>query len=317
MAGLLVAPVTNPTLSNSFTPSPTINSVGVAHPAPLTNNVPAPTPAAPPPAANPIDAQIAALQAQIGAANQKVYAPALDTNAIFSKAGATAASNVNPYYTKLLNDFITQQGVTRQQQQQQTATNVQNLQDQLAQLQSANAVTGQRATEDTATGEAKIAQAADQRQSDQGTAFDATRTNQAVNLAESGLTGSGLGAKAQATTQLNQDTTEARQAEGDQQAKDVAELSKARTFEDLATSNKNATSAEAKGETQAQFDLNKFITGQTTDLQGEQQQLEQQRQQALQAEQQNQTKLLVNNFINSIANPAQRQAALQAYGSFL
>ena len=91
----------------------------------------------------------------------------------------------------------------------------------------------------------------------------------------------------------------------------------ARTFEDLATSNKNATSAEAKGETQAQFDLNKFITGQTTDLQGEQQQLEQQRQQALQAEQQNQTKLLVNNFINSIANPAQRQAALQAYGSFL
>lgn len=246
-----------------------------------------------------------------------VYAPALDTNAIFNQASSTAAGNVNPYYTKLLNDFITQQGTVRAQQQQQTATNIQNLQDQLTQQLQANQVSGERATEDTGTNEAQINQAADYRQQDQGTAFNNDRNNQAIQLAQSGLTGSGIGANKQATTQETQDTTEARQATADDEAKQVQELTKARTFEDLATSGTNATSTEAKGEKQANFDLNSFITQQTGDLEQQQQQLEQQRQQQLATETGNQTKILVNNFINSIANPAQRQAALQAYGSFL
>lgn len=259
--------------------------------------------------------QINALLAQIAAQNQKVYAPALDTSAIYNTASTNAAANVNPYYTKLLNDFITQQGTARQQQQTQTATNIQNLQDQLTQLQTANTVTGNRATEDAATSEATAATAADNRQTDQGTAFDTARNAEAVNLAKSGLTGSGLAAGTQATSQKTQDTTEARQAAADQATKDATELTKARTFEDLATSNTNATSAEAKGETQANFDLNNFITSQTTDLSTEQQTLEQQRQAALATEKENQTKILVNNFINSISNPAQRQAAISAYGN--
>lgn len=263
-----------------------------------------------------IDAQIAALEAQIASANQKVYAPALDTNAIYSQASTTAANNVNPYYTKLLNDFITQQGVFRQQQKQQTAFNIQGLKDQLAQVQQAGVVAGNRATEDTATTEAGINQNADNRQIDQGTAFDTTRNQEAQDLAASGLTGSGLAAGKQATTQNTQDVTEGRQATADQNAKDAAELGKARTFEDIATSNTNATSSEAKGETQATFDLNNFITGQSAQLQGEQQDLEQQRQSAVQQETQNQTKILINNFINSISNPAQRQAAIQTYGGF-
>lgn len=267
-----------------------------------------------PVATNPYSAQISALLAQIAKQNQQVYAPALDLNSIYGQAKTAAEANVNPYYTKQLNDFVAQQATAKAQQQQQTQVNIQNLQDQLAQTQAANAVTGNRATEDTANTEAQINQTADQRQQDQGAAFDTTRNAQAANLAQSGLSGSGLGAQQQASAQQQQDTTESRQATTDQQSKDAAELVKARTFEDIGTSNTNAQSGETKGETQANFDLDKFITGQSADLQNQQNTLENQRLGAVASEQQNQAKLLINNFINSIANPAQRQAAIAAYG---
>lgn len=249
-----------------------------------------------------------------GGSVPQVFAPALDTGAIYNRASSTAASNVNPYYSKLINDFVTQQGTARTQQQKQTEMNIQTLQENLAKTLEANALTGTRATEDAATGEAQIAQAADNRQTDQGTAYDATRTGEAIKLAESGLTGSGLGAGQQATTQATQDTLEKRQAEADQVAKDNTELAKARTFEDITTSNKNATSGEAKGETQAKFDLDRFITSQSAELQQYQGQTEIQRQNAIAQETARQNHLLVQQFINSIANPAQRQAAIQAYG---
>lgn len=321
---LSVAPVNNPTLTGlGSAPKQTITKVGVATPG--TNgfaslngpalHVAGPVPGAP--AADPNAALIQSLINQANAANQKVYAPALNTGAIYSQANATANANVNPYYTKLLNDFVGQQATAKQQQQQQTDFNIKNLQDQLAQTLQANTVTGTRTTEDTANSEAQAAQVADNRQVDQGTQFNTDRNALAVKEAGAGLTGSGLAAGAQATAQQAHDTTETRQAQTDQAAKDATELAKARTFEDLATSNTNATSSEGKGETQANFDLNKFITGQASDLQNEQQTLESQRQSALANERQNQTKILVSNFINSIANPAQRQAAYSAYGSLL
>lgn len=325
---LSVAPVNNPTFTGlGNAPQQTITHVGVATPG--TNgfaslNGPALQVAQSGAAvsnaqtqANNQTSQINALLAEIAKSNQKVYAPALNTSAIFNQANSTANANVNPYYTKLLNDFVGQQATAKQQQQQQTDFNIQNLKDQLTQTLQANTVTGGRATEDAATSEANAALATDNRQVDQGTQFNTDRNALAVKEAGAGLTGSGLAAGAQATAQQAHDTTETRQAQADQEAKNATELTKARTFEDLATSGTLATSTEGKGETQANFDLNKFITGQGADLQNEQQQLEQQRQGALASERQNQTKILVSNFINSIANPAQRQAAYSAYGSLL
>lgn len=280
--------------------------------APGNITVPGPRPTATPQQAQPAQTQI--YQAA-PAAPAPVYAPALDTGAIYNRASAAAASNVNPYYTKLLNDFITNQATAKQQQQQQTDFNIQSLKDQLAQVQKANTVTGTRATEDAATTEAQAAEAANNRQIDQGTVFNDTRNAEAIKLAESGLTGSGIATGQQIKTQQTQDVTEQRQAQADQEAKNATELTKARTFEDLTTSNTNATTAEGKGETQAHFDLNKFIVGQTSDLQQYQGQTEIARQNAINAETAKQTHLLVQQFINSIANPAQRQAAISAYGN--
>lgn len=325
---LTVAPPTNPG---------TISSVGVAQPTGnITTQDPnkvvttlnginynyAGDPVKAPTASNSgQDAYAASIQALINAANggagAKVYAPALDTNAIYNKAQTTANANVNPYYTKLLNDFVSNQAQARTLQEQQMQFNVKGLQDELARITGANDVTGQRATADTADAENQINQNADYRQTDQGMTFDNARINEATGLAQSGLTGSGLGAKQQLTTDQNFNTKETRQGAQDEHSIMSAELAKARTFEDIATSNTNAASGEKRGEQQANFDLNKFIVNQTQDLQQQQQQLEAQRQQAVAAEKKNQISLQVNAFINSIANPAKKQAALQTYGAYL
>lgn len=263
---------------------------------------------------NSLSAQIAALEKQIAAANQQVYAPNLDLAAVNAQARSAAENNVNPYYTKQLNDFVAQQTAQKAQQQQATDIQIKNLQDQLAQTQQANTVTGQRATEDTATKEAQAAQATDQRQTDQGTSFDQARTQQALQLAQGGLTGSGLAAQQEVATQTAHDTTETRQAQADQDQKNATELAKARTFEDLASSNTLAQTAEGKGEKSANINLDNFIQNQGFDLNNQKNSLETQRLQAVATEQSNQAKLLINNFINSIANPAQRQAAIKVYG---
>lgn len=244
-----------------------------------------------------------------------VYAPSLDLAAINAQARAAAEANVNPFYTKSLNDFLTQQASEKAQQEGQTATNIQNLKDTLTNTQNANEVTGERATEDTATKEEQAAEATDWRQTDQGGQYDMNRIAMAVNQAKSGLTGSGLAGGAQKTAQDTFNTTESRQATTDAETKAATELGKARTFEDLATSNTLAGQTEATGESQANVDLTNFITNQGFALTGEQNTLEQNRLQAVASETTNQAKLLINNFISSISNPAQRLAAIQAYGN--
>lgn len=262
-------------------------------------------------------ARTKALLAEFNSRPAPVYGQVLNTDAYYNRATADATKASNPYYHKLLNEFIGQQATTKQQQQQQTDVNIQNLQDQLAQLEKANTVSGERATQDTATSEANAALATDNRQLDQGTQFNTDRNALAIKQAESGLTGSGLAAGQTGTAQQTQDTTESRQAAADQEAKNAAELSKARTFEDLATSNTNAASSTTKGVTQAKFDLNKFIQGQTMDLTNKRGDLQlQQKSQVLQ-DATRRTRVMVQNAINAIANPAVRSATQNVYGSYL
>lgn len=243
-----------------------------------------------------------------------VYAPKLDVNGLYNQAKGIAAGNVNPYYTKALNDFVSQQSQAKALQQQQHDMEIKNFQDELAHTQQENAVSGTRATEDTALKEQQIAQAADQTQLDQGSAFDVARNQEAQKEAQTGLAGSGLAAGTEAGTQQAHDITEQRQAETDQQNKTATELAKARTFEDLGRSNTYAGSQEQKGEQSSNFNLSKFIQTQASDLSQQSQNLEQQRLARLATESQNQAKILFNNYIAGISNPAQRQAALSTYG---
>lgn len=243
-----------------------------------------------------------------------VYAPNLNLSNIYNQASQTAQGAVNPYYTKQLQDFQAQQAQDKANQQQQTAVNIQQIQDQLKNTLNANTLTGQRTAQDTLTNEQQAGIQADQQQQTQGTQFDQARIAQAKQLAGQGLTTSGLGAGQVLGSETDRNTQETQQAQANKQAFDQSELLKSRTFEDLANSGVLATKAESTGETQANFDLNKFIEGQASSLSQEQNQLEQQRLQAVASQTQQQAKLLVNNFIQSLSNPAQRLAAAQQYG---
>lgn len=270
--------------------------------------------AAPAPTVDPYAAQTAALIAQLKAAQQPVYAPKLDLAAVNASARASAESAVNPFYVKTLNDFLSQQATEKAQQEQQTKTNIQNFQDALTQTQDANATTGARSAEDTATTEANVNKTADQFQTDSGQAFDKARIAAATAAAAGGLSGGVAAGQAEdALTAHN--TTESRQADAFQEQKDQAELLKGRTLEDIATSNTNAATGEKTSETQANFDLDKYLTSADTTEANERNTLEQQRLAAIQTETSNQSKLAFTKYLSGISDPAQYLAALQTYGS--
>lgn len=265
------------------------------------------------PTSDALDAQYQDILKQIQA-QQTAYAPSLNLSSIYSQAGKAAEKSVNPYYTKQLKDFQAQQAQDKITQQQQTQTNIANLQTQLQNTVEGNAIAQQRTGQDVLQNEQQIAQQANQTQQDQGTQFDQARIAQAKQLASGGLTTSGLGAQQVLGSETNRNAQEASQAADVAQQNQNQELFKARTFEDLTRSGSLATQSEKTGETQANFDLNKYIQGQKTQLKSEKNDLESQRLSKVAQETQNKAKLAVNKFIQSISDPAQRHAAAQEYG---
>lgn len=284
----------------------------VPTPAGVNTAKPAPAPAATP---NTASSDIAALLAQIKA-QQAAYAPPLNLSSIYNQSYATAQGNVNPYYSKQLQDFQTNQAANRAIQEQQTQMNIKNLQDQLANTLSGNEISGARTSQDVLANEQQAGIKADQQQQDQGVQFDQARIAQAKQLATQGLTTSGLGGQQveQSTDQRN--TQESRQAADVAQQQQSQELFKSRTFEDLARSGELAKQSETKGETQANFDLNNYIAQQGRDLGAQKDTLEKQRIADVLAETKRQGQLAVNNFIQGLSNPAQITAAVQKYGSY-
>lgn len=243
-----------------------------------------------------------------------VYAPKLDLAAVNAQARTAAENAVNPFYTKTLNDFLAEQAAAKQQKEEQTATDIQNLQDTLKHTQESNALTGARTAEDTTLKTGQINTTQDQNQVVTGDQFETDRIAAARAAAASGTLGSGAGNRAASAAIIKRNTAEGQQNDQFQQAKDAAALAQARTFQDLSTSNDLATEAEAKGEKQSTFDLNNYIKNATFTEQDKRNALEEQRLQAISQEQSNQAKLLYSKYLQSISDPAQYAAAASTYG---
>lgn len=243
-----------------------------------------------------------------------VYAPNFNTAAVAAKARADAAGAVNPLYTAKLNDFLASQAALRQQHEQQAATDKQNAADTLKEVQDANALTGERTTASTTLKEADINKATDQYQQDSGDQFALAREAQARAQAVSGTLGSGAGNRQSNTAIITRNTTEGRAVDKAQEQKDAAELFKAQTFEDLTNNSNLAAKTEGKNVAQTNFDLNNYITNLGFQTEASKNALEEERQNKIDAETQALAKTAYNNYINGIANPAQRVAAAQIYG---
>ena len=246
-----------------------------------------------------------------------VYAPKYDIAAAGVQARAAAEANVNPYYTGKMQEFIQRQVAEKANTEKQTQMNIQNIADQAKQIQDANAVTGTRTTEDAASKQADINQAADWRQTDQAGQYDMNRVAEAIDQAKSGTTGSGLAAGQSAKSRESFNTTESRQATGDQQKRDLIELGKARTFEDLATSNTNATTTKEKGTEQAKFDLSRFVQAQDNARTDQQENLNKLQKEQLLAEEGYQKQKLFSKYLENISNPEQYLAAMNTYGRLI
>lgn len=249
-----------------------------------------------------------------GGGTAPVYAPKLDLAAINSQARSAAENAVNPYYTKQLNEFLTQQGVQKQQHQQQAATDVQNLQDQLANTLQGNEVSRGRAVTDEATQQANINTQNDRNQVDTGTQFEDQRLAAARGQATAGTLGTNAGNRATTLATDARNLTEGRQNQDFQAQRDQQALLKGRSLEDLLRSDTLSTQSEAKGEAQSKFDLDNYIQSLGYQEQQTRNSLEQERLQRVGQETQNQAKLGFNNYLSTIKNPAQYAAAVSTYG---
>jgi len=253
------------------------------------------------------------LMSSYSRANQQVYAPSINLSAINSQARASAENAVNPFYTKQLNDFLAQQAALKSQKEQQAQTDIQLAEQKLKDILGENQVKQARTTEDVALNQEQINTTADQFQTDTGTQANVDRLAMAKELAAGGSTG-GLAAQKQETAQAARNTTEGRQEQQFQQKRQEQEIFKARTFEDLGRAGEQAGRGKEQAVKQTNFDLQNYITNQGFENESKKSTLEAARLSAIAEEQSNQRRLQINNFISSISNPAQRQAALQAYG---
>lgn len=199
----------------------------------------------------PTDYRVGGYQAPAKAANY-------DVGGNYNSAYNEAAATQNPLYDKYLNQFLAQQANQKAAQQHTFDQTTSNLDTAFKNTQEANAIAQQRTGEDVARAEGQIATKSDQFQTDSGNQFANDRLQQASDLSKAGLTG-GIGSQKTEAVQAARNTQEARQgAEFDQQ-KQGQELSKARTFEDLARSNKLAGESTATGKANAQFNLDNWI----------------------------------------------------------
>ena len=239
-----------------------------------------------------------------------VYAPKLDIAATYAKARKQAEKAVNPYFTKQLNDFLAQAATLKQQQKTQYETNVKNYEDTLAQTLEQNQITQGRTAEDVATNQGEINQSADEFQTDAGKDFEANR----LELAKQSSTG-GLGAQKQQDFTQGSNTLEQRQTQKFQVAREQQDLFKSRSFEDIARSGKLATKATEKGKKQVKFDLDSYIQNAKFQEKQTRNDLEESRVQRIASESQNKGKLLFNQYLSRITNPAQYEAAIRTYGS--
>lgn len=263
-----------------------------------------------------LEAEIKALTDQITGMGQ-VYAPQLDYKGINAKARKAAEGAINPLYQRKLTEFIEEQNVLKARKKSEYQTGVKNLEDSLAQALEGSELSRTRTSEDVATNLGQIDTAEDIMQTDTGDAFATERQGLSEQVFGSGLGTSGLGRQQVAGQQTARNTEEQRAADQFDFNRRTQEVFKARTFEDLAKSDELANLSTVKGKAKAKFDLDNYLEDIEFQTRAQKQLFETDRLQDILAATSNEKGKLVEQFIQGISDPGQRQAAYSAYGGYL
>lgn len=258
--------------------------------------------------------RINALLNQVNSTPKAAY---FDIAGNYAKARSTAENAVNPVYQKKLNDFVARQQVELGRQQADIGTQKTNLDQALQDALDASNVNRDRTTADVGSNIANIQNQDQNYQADTGQQFNTDRNALAGNLAQSGLTTSGLGAQQQNQQIQNRNTQEGRQTEAFKQQQDAQNLLKSRTFEDLLKSDTigQRNTGQAKG--QLDINLNRYIEDQAYNLDTQKQSLETSRNTDILGQQSQAVKNQFLQFLSTIKNPGTANATAQTYGGLL
>lgn len=269
-----------------------------------------------------IDKEIAASNAQIKALEASLAAqpklPFYNTSAAWATAQKQAAKAVNPVYVDKLNAYLKKENLQTAQQTTQTATNKAGITDALTQALNDIGTQRTRTGEDQATQIGDINQQETNFQTDEGTQFDRARAALLGEVANSGLTTSGLG-KQQGTNAIadrNQASKEQEQQFGNSK-RDVNTLA-TRTFADLSTSENRAQGSATSKTKQEDVNLKNYIDSAKLEENSFRTSNEADRLGAIAGETNNQYTKGVANFIQSLIGSGARSQdialAQQIYG---
>lgn len=322
---LSVGKVNNPTLTMGSAPKQTITKVmyatpgsngfiGLAQP-PKANNTKTALPTQQSTQAI-IDAILASSRALANSQPRQVYAPKLDFASINAQARANAENAVNPYYTKELQRFLSEQAAKKSQAEALNTTTIANLEQDLQNKLEENAITQQRTGEDVQHNVDLLNTEADQYQTDTGQQFASDRLQQGRDIAAAGLTG-GIGAQQAEGAQDARNTTEERATAKTEDQKQQQQIFKARTFEDLARSGTLGAQAKERGVKASQVNLADFITNQGFETEKTKSALEKARLEDVAAKERAYRGIGVSQAIEGIGDAALRNAAYGAYGGYL
>lgn len=269
-----------------------------------------------------LNKEIAAEQANYNALETQIAAqpklPVYNTTAAWANAQSAATATVDPVYQDKLNQYLqqeqltTSQNTTAEQEAEADATST------LANQTADNATSQSRAQQDQTTQTGDVNENENNAQTDTGTAFDAARTALLGNVANSGLTTSGIGQNQTQQQINNRNQSETESTEGfDNSRRDIATAA-TRTFQDLATSNTRNTAAAATTTSRAKQTLQDYIDNANLAEQQERTSNESDEQAAIASATNDNYSKGVQNFIASLigsGTPAQDvQLAAQVYG---
>lgn len=254
-------------------------------------------------------AELRALQTQV-AQQPKIYS--YDVAGASAKARAAAEQNINPYYTQQLNKFLEQEQIKQQRAKEDAGTSSQMIDQALQDALTASQTQRSRTEQDATTKLGDVQNASDYYQNTEGNVFDKARSALLTNVAQSGLTTSGLGQQ-QANEQVANRNIESNQQTRSFNAQTQAiNTLKTRTFEDLQTGDTQSSRNAGQKKASVQVDLDRALKDINYDIEAGKSKNEYERLNALVGEEGRQYQLGVNQFIQALAGKGARAQDIQA-----
>jgi hypothetical protein len=185
-------------------------------------------------------------QTQYGGAQAPVYIPSINLSSIYGQAQQKGQQVADNYYNTIMQQYAQKRDLNKQSALNEYQNMINKAQQDLDKTIQGTGVARERTTEDVTRTLGEIQTDETGRQVSESRQFDTGLRGLRENVAESGLTGSGLGKQAVLNARTERKESEQAQAMSVERAKETQNLMKTRTFEDLANTDDWARKAHTE-----------------------------------------------------------------------